>query len=299
MADIKKKKRDYGEPVADPSGGKYEKKAQGALDDYLSRGDFSYDAESDPLYQSYRNSYMRQGQEAMKDVYAEASGLTGGYGNSYAAAAGAEAYGGYLDRLNDRIPELYQGAYERYSDANDEAFRRYQAANGFYSDILDRYYNDRNFYSALDQQEYENAYNEYADEMAYNRWLEEFNYGKERDQVGDAQWQQQFDREGNQWQQQFDREGNQWQQEFDYGKQRDQVSDTQWQQQFDREGSQWQQEFDYGKQRDQVSDTQWQQQFDREGNQWQQEFDYGKQRDKVKDDQWERRYSLDRRRYLS
>ena len=210
MAKIKKTYRDYGEMSEDPAGGKYGKRTSDLLDDYLSRGEFDYDPESDPLYASYRDSYLRQGSAAMKDVYAEASTLTGGYGNSYAASAGAQAYGEYLDRLNDRLPELYEAAYDRYSDSLDEAYRKYGASSDYYSDLLDRYYNDREFFSGYDQQEYENAYNEYADDLAYRKWLEEFEYDKSRDEVADEQWER----------------------EYAYNKSRDETEDEQWERRF-------------------------------------------------------------------
>ena len=65
---------------------------------------FNYDVNGDPLYQQYKHSYMTQGKQAMEDTIGQAAAMTGGYGNSYATAAGGQAYQSYLDQLNDRYP---------------------------------------------------------------------------------------------------------------------------------------------------------------------------------------------------
>jgi hypothetical protein len=79
----------------------------------MNMGDFKYDAESDPVYQQYKQQYMQQGQQAMRDTMGQAAALTGGYGNTYAQQAGEQAYAAYLSRLNDVLPELYGDAYNR------------------------------------------------------------------------------------------------------------------------------------------------------------------------------------------
>lgn len=81
---------------------------------YLAREAFSYDMESDPLYQQYRQIYQDTGRLAMDDTIGMASALTGGYGNSYAQTAGRQAYESYLKKLNNVMPDLYNAAYDRY-----------------------------------------------------------------------------------------------------------------------------------------------------------------------------------------
>ena len=85
-----------------------------AWQNYLNREAFSYDMASDPMYQQYRDHYIRQGQLAMEDTMGMASSLTGGYGNSYAQTAGQQAYQSYLQQLNNVMPQLYGAAYDRY-----------------------------------------------------------------------------------------------------------------------------------------------------------------------------------------
>lgn len=116
---------------------------------------FSYDMSKDPLYQQYRENYMTQGKQAMQDTIGQASALTGGYGNSYAAAAGNQAYQAWLGQLNNKLPELYQLALQRYNAKGDEMSRMYSMlANqdatdyGRYRDTVSDYENDRAYYDA-------------------------------------------------------------------------------------------------------------------------------------------------------
>jgi len=85
----------------------------------LGRTPFSYDAESDPLYQQYKASYTRQGQQAMQDTLAQISARTGGLASSYAGTAGQQAYDRYMAALADKLPELQQLAYEMYLSGED------------------------------------------------------------------------------------------------------------------------------------------------------------------------------------
>ena len=57
---------------------------------------------------------------ASEDAVARASAMTGGYGNSYAATTGAQAFNEQMGQLNDVIPELYQLAYNRYAQEGQD-----------------------------------------------------------------------------------------------------------------------------------------------------------------------------------
>ena len=58
----------------------------------LNREKFSYDLNGDALYQQYKDQYTNLGRLAMADTIGQASAMTGGYGNSYAATAGNQAF---------------------------------------------------------------------------------------------------------------------------------------------------------------------------------------------------------------
>ena len=87
---------------------------QNWLNKKLTRDKFSYDVNADALYQQLKDNYIQQGKMAMEDAMGQASAMTGGYGNSYAATVGNQAYQAHLENLNDIIPELYQMALEKY-----------------------------------------------------------------------------------------------------------------------------------------------------------------------------------------
>jgi peptidoglycan hydrolase-like protein with peptidoglycan-binding domain len=100
-----------------------------ALDDIMARiqgrEKFSYDLNGDALYQQYKDKYIGQGKMAMQDAMGQASAMTGGYGNSYAAAVGNQAYQASLQNLNDIVPELYQMAYDRYNQEGQDMYNQY------------------------------------------------------------------------------------------------------------------------------------------------------------------------------
>ena len=104
-------------------------------------GDFSYDVNSDALYQQYADQYTRQGKIASADVMGQAAAMTGGYGNSYAATVGNQAYQSYIQQLNDKVPELYQLALDRHNMGKEDLYNQYgmllseyEREYGLYSD---------------------------------------------------------------------------------------------------------------------------------------------------------------------
>ena len=122
------------------------------LNSIMGRKSFSYDMSNDPFYNNYKQMYINAGKQAMGDTVGQMSALTGGYGNSWAATAGQQQYNEYLQKLNDRVPELQQMALDRYN------------AEG---DLLNTQYN-------LLSDAYNREYADYQDQ--YNRWLNERDY---------------------------------------------------------------------------------------------------------------------------
>lgn len=95
------------------------------MDKILNREKFTYDLNGDALYKQYKDQYTNQGKMAMMDTMGQASAMTGGYGNSYAQNVGQQAYHGYLQLLNDKIPELYNLALSKYQMDGDDLARQY------------------------------------------------------------------------------------------------------------------------------------------------------------------------------
>ena len=90
--------------------GPYAYNNQQQLDDLynkvMQKPDFKYDLANDPLYRQYADQYVRQGRQAAMDAQGQAAGLTGGYGNSYGAMVGNQAYQQYLGQLNSVVPSV-------------------------------------------------------------------------------------------------------------------------------------------------------------------------------------------------
>ena len=88
------------------------------------REDFSYDVDSDQMFQQYLSSMMSAGQTAMQDTMGQASMLTGGYGSSYSQAVGNQAYNQQIQQAYDNLPEYYQMALQTYQAEGDEMYKQ-------------------------------------------------------------------------------------------------------------------------------------------------------------------------------
>lgn len=105
----------------------------------LSSRKFSYDPEKDPSYIKYRDKYLADALLAMEDAAGAASAKTGGYSNSYAQAVGNQAFGKYMQDFSQILPELYEAAYDRYSDEGDDLISRIKLISSLSDEQWDRY----------------------------------------------------------------------------------------------------------------------------------------------------------------
>jgi hypothetical protein len=87
---------------------------------------FRYNADEDPLYRQLADRYAQMGQQASRNVQGQAAALTGGYGNSYAAQVGNQAYQQYLTALNDQLPSLQANAQTAWANEYDQLLQLYQ-----------------------------------------------------------------------------------------------------------------------------------------------------------------------------
>lgn len=161
--------------------GKYDEQLQEIYDQIVNRKDFTYDLNSDALYQQYKDQYAQMGQMAMMDTMGQASAMTGGYGNSYAQGVGQQAYQGYLQQLNDKVPELYSLALGQYNQEGQDLLNQYSMIGDLagdeyakYQDALNQYWNQLNYQKQLADQEYERGFNEWQTQYgvqqdAYNK----------------------------------------------------------------------------------------------------------------------------------
>lgn len=189
---------------------KYEGLISELLDKIMNRESFSYDFNADPLYRQYRDRYIADGRLAMKDTVGEASSLTGGYANSYAASAANSAYNSYLQRLSDVIPSLMDAAYRRYRDRWSDAennlsrlmgldesdYSRYRDTVSDYNDEWDRLYREYSDLSDDDYGRYLDMLEQWNADRAYERGVYEDErdaaYRQQRDAVADSQWEREM-----------------------------------------------------------------------------------------------------------
>jgi hypothetical protein len=134
------------------------------------RDPFSYDLNSDALYNQYKDQYIQQGQMAMMDTMGQANAMTGGYGNSYAQTVGQQAYNQQLNQLNNIVPELYGMAYDKYQQEGQDLLNMYSMYldrenqdYGRYQDELDNWFT---------QLQYLTDQRDSARDFDYNKWLE-------------------------------------------------------------------------------------------------------------------------------
>ncbi len=177
----------------------YEDPYAGQMDELLgqilNRDKFRYNAQDDPLYQQYLEQYLREGERSMQDTLGAVSARTGGLASSWAQTAAQEANDYYASQAADKIPELYQLAYDMYlkdldGKVQDLGLLQNMSNSQYdrYRDTMSDWQNDRAF-----------AYNKYRDQVGDSQWNQNFNYQAGRDQVNDArydtEWNYQVDRD--------------------------------------------------------------------------------------------------------
>ena len=171
---------------------------------------WNYNPDTDPVWQALQKQYRREGQRATEDTLGRAAAMTGGMPSTAAVSAASQAGNYYASQLSDRLPQVYQDAYNRYlqeyqrqlglSDAyagfdNTEYQRWLQGqqqnldlANAYnqyglqdyskYQDTLNQWNTDRNFARnmAMDavnmsRQDFYDKYGMYQDE--YKQWQDQ------------------------------------------------------------------------------------------------------------------------------
>lgn len=130
-----------------------------ALSAISNRKAFQYDLSDDMLFQQAKEQYQQMGKTAMADTIGQASAMTGGYGNSYATTAGAQAYNNYLQELNNSIGDYYSMALSTYNNETDRLNSIYNAYATDRSTEASEWTNNWNVYNQL----YSQYYNQYSD----------------------------------------------------------------------------------------------------------------------------------------
>ena len=176
----------------------YQDQLDALYNQIVGRGEFSYNPQADPLYETYKDRYTAGGQLAMQDAMAGAVALSGGYANSYAQTVGQQQLGAYMTALADVLPELEARAYDRWRDEGVDLYNQFQLTQGLdatdydrYRDTVGDYYNDLDYAYGKWQDLYGNDYNQYLDALAAWQDARDFAY----QQAMDALAQQNYERE--------------------------------------------------------------------------------------------------------
>lgn len=195
-AGVKKAKEELEEKLSAKPGvyeSKWQQQISSALDAILNRPDFRYDPGSDSLYRQYRDRYVSLGRQAMADTMGKAQSMTGGYGSSYAQTAGQQAYQGYLQGLNDKLPELYQLALQGYEARGQQLKDRLSALQGQessdysrYQDTLKGWQTDRDYLAGRYESERDHDFAAYES-------LRDYAFRQAQAAEEKRQWQQEFD----------------------------------------------------------------------------------------------------------
>ena len=227
--------------------GAYQSQWQQSLNDAINkiqnREKFSYDLNGDALYQQYKDQAVLGGQMAMQDTIGQAAAMTGGYGNSCAQGVGQQAYQGYLQKLNDKVPELYQLALDQYNREGEDLYNQYalfadreNTDYGRYRDTVSDYNTERGYLTDQYNAERDYDYSKYSDDRNFNYGVfsddRNLQYQVDRDAVADSQWKQTYDEGVRQFDESmaFDKE------QFDFTKES-------WQTEFNQSVKQWEAEF--------------------------------------------------------
>lgn len=170
---------------------RYDERIKGLMDELLNRKKFEYNAETDPLYSQYRKQYAREGQRATQDALGAAAAASGGIPSSYALTAATQAGDYYAAQMTDKIPELYQQAYDRYLKEYQMKLSDLETVQGAeqrdygrYLDQLGQYNTDRSFDYGVLLDEIGNRRQERQDALDYANLAGQYGYNKPLNDLG-------------------------------------------------------------------------------------------------------------------
>lgn len=188
----KKKDEWEAEEAWSPEEDPWYQRAQQSAEALLDRPAFSYDPGADPLWQSTKELYRREGRRAMEDTLGRAAALSGGYASSYAQTLGGQAYDEKLTRLAELLPDYYDRARRSYDSETGALRDELSTALGLY---------DKDYQAWLDRENARTRAAEAADKQA--RWEAEFNLDKE-------QWDRDFAEDHARWEAEFAQAAEKW-----------------------------------------------------------------------------------------
>lgn len=177
----------------------YTDKVEAMLGKIENRDKFSYDFNTDPLFQASLQGYMNSGQVAMQDTMGQAAALTGGYGSSYGTTAANQAYNAHIQEAFSNLPEYYGMALDAYNQETQDMYNLLEMYSGQDQMEYDRLANAYALNSANAANIYDQEYNNFWQGQNFAEGQREFNanmaYKQSRDAVEDARYQQEYELE--------------------------------------------------------------------------------------------------------
>ena len=176
------------------------------------------------LYTTMRDQAIKNGQKSMRDTMGSAQAATGGYGSTYAQAAGQQAYDNALANFNNTTLDIYDRVYNQYLQEGQELYNQLNMYNNQdsidynrYRDTVADYQTDRNYYAGRYDSSWNQDMSQYQQDQAMRQWAENYAYQKTQDALAQQNWQTQFDYQ----KQKYALAQQNWQAQFDYQKQQD------------------------------------------------------------------------------
>lgn len=162
----------------------YQKQTDRVLDSYLNRDPFEYDLGSDPNWQQYQKTYLREGQRAREDTLGNYAAATGGQSSTAAVNAASQAQDYYNAQMADKAPELYKLAYDMWLNEGQQYAGQLDALRGLGADALNAW--SANLGLLGDQFSKVKSLSDTGFDRAYTKWGAD--YGVGRDRVSDTRY---------------------------------------------------------------------------------------------------------------
>lgn len=99
---------------------------------------FAWNKEADPSYQAFRKEYLREADRQTRNAMGAAAQMTGGAPSTAAVMAGQQAGQYQVAQLADRVPQLYEAAYNRFNQDREQERADLSLLAGLEGDRADR-----------------------------------------------------------------------------------------------------------------------------------------------------------------
>lgn len=181
----------------------YQEEYDNALNTVLNRQKFSYDPNTDPLFQSYRQMNLREADRAQQNTMGQAASMTGGIASTAAVNAASQAGDYYRSQINDALPQYENAAYQKYNDDIGLDFDTFSMLNTLRNQERSEYDVDKNF-----------NYNQWTDELSYRTDKENMQYEKDLYDKEQKLEQERYDQEQKLEQERYDKEQERYKTEY-------------------------------------------------------------------------------------